>query len=389
MSKLAWFFNAVFNGISSHFCVCVCVLRTGRRLSRASPLPRADPLVFPFPRIFSVKTRFRRQCECLSWVSMVFLCKHQSQNVSVDEGVFHFYYPSSPSPPSLPSSFPSRSPCSSLTFTNPLVVPVHSIRLEYGCVVVDTCTVWSVSQCCRVMICCSWWCHRKHGAAIGSVETKEERGDPGSLKEKNKTLVPISRPKPIPEEPSQELSRSAQCHFWDLSLDMKTHRLYCMYFLWWYLVTLLTSVEKGGRAGRFVVRPWPRAYTFCLRWVISTRSEAVHSPKPTFSCWPGLKISASQVPESRKELILLRAECSLKEICPRYQRPRWICSTFKSTEPTVCQTTVLEKKKKKKKKKTRCQNTQFCSQAIGSVWLTDSQCLQIHQASRAWFVLRK
>lgn len=54
--------------------------------------PRADPLVFPFPRIISVKTRFRRQCECLSWVSMVFLCKHQSQNVSVDEGVFHFYY---------------------------------------------------------------------------------------------------------------------------------------------------------------------------------------------------------------------------------------------------------------------------------------------------------
>lgn len=32
----------------------------------------------------------------------------------------------------------------------PFASPVHSIRLEYGRVVVDTCTVWSVSQCCCV-----------------------------------------------------------------------------------------------------------------------------------------------------------------------------------------------------------------------------------------------
>lgn len=79
-------------------------------------------------------------------------------------------------------------------------------------------------------------------------------------------------------------------------------------------------------------------------------------------------------PWKPKELILLPAECSLKEICPRYQRPRWICSTFKLTEPTVCQTTVL---KKINKKKTRCQKSQLCSQAIASAWLTDSQCSQL------------
>lgn len=78
-------------------------------------------------------------------------------NVSVDEGVFHFiiFFSFSSSLPSCPL-FPSPV---FLTFPT-LVVPVHSIRLEYGCVVVDTCTVWSVSQCCRVMICCSSWCHR-------------------------------------------------------------------------------------------------------------------------------------------------------------------------------------------------------------------------------------
>lgn len=43
-----------------------------------SPLP-SPSLSFPHPLYFSVKTRFRRQWECLSWLLMVLLCKHPSQ----------------------------------------------------------------------------------------------------------------------------------------------------------------------------------------------------------------------------------------------------------------------------------------------------------------------
>ena len=55
-------------------------------------------------------------------------------NVNVDEGVFHFI--------SFSSLFPLSCPC-------------HSIRLDYGCVVVDTFSMWLVSWCCSFMVLCS------------------------------------------------------------------------------------------------------------------------------------------------------------------------------------------------------------------------------------------
>ncbi len=115
-----------------------------------------------------------------------------------------FIFSSSPSPPLYRPTYLFLPVF--LTFPT-LVVPVHSIRLEYGCVVVDTCTVWSVSQCCRVMICCSSWCHRTRSSDQISGH-KGERGDPGSLK---KHWFPFHT-QLIPEETFLELSRSAQCH---------------------------------------------------------------------------------------------------------------------------------------------------------------------------------
>lgn len=130
---------------------------------------------------------------------------------------------------------------------------------------------------------------------------------------------------------------------WDLSLDMKTHGLYCMYFLWWYRVTLLTYVEKGGMGGEVCCE----TVTTSLHVLppVSHFDEERSSPFTETDIFLLVRVKNKHFssPWKPKELILLPAECSLKEICPRYQRPRWICSTFKLTEPTVCQTTVLKK----------------------------------------------
>lgn len=166
------------------------------------------------------------------------------------------------------------------------------------------------------MICCSSWCHRKHGAAIGSVETKEERGDPGSLKENKKHWFPFHALNPFLKN-----------HFKNFpALHSATLGSFSGYENPWtvlYVFSLMISChtfnlcrKKGGWGGRFVVRPWPRAYTFCLRWVTSTRSEAVHSPKPTFSCWSGLKISTSQVLESRRNWFYFQLNALWKKSVP-------------------------------------------------------------------------
>lgn len=132
--------------------------------------------------------------------------------------------PSSPSP--LLSTVLLPSSCSVLTFPT-LVVPVHSIRLEYGCVVVDTCTVWSVSQCCRVMISSSSWCHQTRSSRWINGD-KRWKGWPRFPKqEKNKHWLPFHALL-IPVEPCLELSRSAQCHS-GIFLWIWGPTLYCMY----------------------------------------------------------------------------------------------------------------------------------------------------------------
>lgn len=70
---------------------------------------------------------------------MVLLCKHRFQIVSVD-GVFSFF-DLLLLLPSLPSSWPPLPSPAPVFFLHLLVVPVHSIRLEYGCAVVDTCSL--------------------------------------------------------------------------------------------------------------------------------------------------------------------------------------------------------------------------------------------------------
>lgn len=77
-----------------------------------------------------------------------------------------------------------------------------------------------------------------HGAVIGSVKTKDERGDPGSLKNIGSHLAPC----PIPEKPTFPLCTAP---LWDLSLDMKTHGLYV--FPW--LISCHTFTYKCRKGG--------------------------------------------------------------------------------------------------------------------------------------------
>lgn len=199
---------------------------------------------------------------------------------------------------------------------------------------------------------------------------KRRKGWPRFPTRKLKTLVPISRPEPIPEEPFQELSRSAQCHSGIFLWIWKP--MDCTVCIFSDECHTFNLCRKKGDRGEVCCE----TVTTSLH-VLPPVSHFVEERSSPFTetdifLLVGVKNKHFSSPWKPEELILLGAGCSLKEICPRYQRPRWICSTFKLTEPTVCQTTVL-----KKKKKTRCQNTQICSQAIASACLTDSQCLQI------------
>lgn len=184
---------------------------------------------------------------------------------------------SSPSPPLCRP--PPLSPFPVFLTFPTLVVPVHSIRLEYGCVVVDTCSVWSVSQCCRVMIWCSSWCHRTRSTDWKSGD-KRWKGWPRSLKKQ--TLVPISRPYSFLKN-----------HFWNFPiLHSATLGSFSGYDNPWtvlYVFSLMISCHaltyKCRKGGRVVVTSWLWAYTHFLptvvHWVISTRSsiKAVHSLK--------------------------------------------------------------------------------------------------------------
>lgn len=148
MNKLAcfFFFNAALNSVGGHFWLARCWEQDVAFMDISSPW--ANPFVFPFPDISQWKVGLEDSenvcSDCWWWycVSINHKCTHRSVKVCF------ILISSSSSPPPL-----YRPPPLSLFpvfLTSPThVVPVHSIRLEYGCVVVDTCSVWSVSRCCR------------------------------------------------------------------------------------------------------------------------------------------------------------------------------------------------------------------------------------------------
>lgn len=141
------FFNSVFDRVCSHFGSGGVENRT--LPSWISLLPQPFLLCFHPPVLLSANLglddseNVRSDC----WWCYC---------VSVDEGVFSFFLLL----PSLPSSWPPLPSPAPVFFLHLLVVPVHSIRLEYGCAVVDTCSLWLVSKCCCLMMCCSSWYHQ-------------------------------------------------------------------------------------------------------------------------------------------------------------------------------------------------------------------------------------
>lgn len=213
-------FKTVFNDDGDHFVSC-CREQDIAFTDVSSPW--ADPFVFPFPGISQWKLGLEdsenvcsdcRWCYC---VNINHKCRHRWGCVS-------FYL-------LLLLLFPRHSPFLSPVFlTFPNFVPVHSIRLEYGCVVVDTCSVWSVSHCCLVMICRSSWCHRTRS----SDRINEDKRWKGWPRFPKKTLVPISHPSPFLKN-----------YFWNFPAMHRSgiflwiwKDMDCMYVLSWFLVTL-------------------------------------------------------------------------------------------------------------------------------------------------------
>ena len=176
-------------------------------------------------------------------------------------GCVLFFLSSSPSPPSLPPSSLLPVPCL-LNISTTLVVPVHSIRLDYGCVVVDTCSVWSVSQCCRAMICCSWWCHRTRSRDWISGD-KRWKGWPRFPQKKQKNIGSHFTPYPFLKN-----------HFWNfpalLSAALGSFSGYenpqTVLYVFSLMIschTLTYKCRKGG-LGSVVLIPWLWAYTHLL-----------------------------------------------------------------------------------------------------------------------------
>lgn len=138
-------FHFAFNSVTGHFCL----LRTGHR-PNGRLLSPSQPFCLSTLPYFSVKKKklglgdSETVCSDCWWcysVNINHKCKRRWGCVSF------FYLP-------FPLPFSSTLILFPVVLTLPtFVVPVHSIRLEYGCVVVDTCTVRSVSQCCRAKIC--------------------------------------------------------------------------------------------------------------------------------------------------------------------------------------------------------------------------------------------
>lgn len=115
----------------------------------------------------------------------------------------------------------------------------------------------------------------RHGAVVGSMETNDERGDPGSLNKKKKTKKKHWFPFHAllnSVEPCLELSRSARCHS-GIFLWIWKPILYCLYSS---PMMFCYKCRKGDDEPTVA------------HWVILTRGciKGVHSL--TFS-WSGLK----------------------------------------------------------------------------------------------------
>lgn len=145
MNKLAFFFFFCFfffipfNSVSGHFCV-----ENRTSPSWMSPLPELTLLCFHSLVFLSgnyVLEDSENVCSDCRWC----YCANINHKCKRRWGCVFVLSSPSPSPPLCrpPPLFPFPV---FLTFP-PLVVPVHSIRLDYGCVVVDTCSVWSVLSC--------------------------------------------------------------------------------------------------------------------------------------------------------------------------------------------------------------------------------------------------
>lgn len=179
-----------------------------------------------------------------------------------------------------------------LTFPT-LAVPVHSIRLDYGCVVVDTCSLWSVSQCCRVRICCSLWCHRTRSSDRISGD-KRWKGWPRFPKKNKKNIGSHFTP---------------YTHSWKstsgtfpvlLSAALRSFSGYenprTVLYVFSLMITCHTLTCKCRKGGWVVLlTPWLWAYTHFLptvvHWVILWKKQPIYW-KQTFSCWSRVKISA-------------------------------------------------------------------------------------------------
>lgn len=183
------------------------MLRTGRRLHECF-LSLSRPFCFSISRISQWKLGLEDSenvCSDCRWCC----CVNINHKCKRRWGCVSFYYLPLFTAPPLLFLYPVF-----LTFPT-FVVPVHSIRLEYGCVVVDTCTVWSVSQCCRVMICCSSWSPSNTEQWLDQWRQKMMKGVtqvPYWKKQTNKKTWFPFHALLIPEDPFLELSRSAQCH---------------------------------------------------------------------------------------------------------------------------------------------------------------------------------
>lgn len=155
MNKLAWFLTTSLT--ASAVILALGVLRTGCCLY-GYLLFLSHPFCVSIPRYFSVQTLgledSENVCSDCQWcycVNIGLKCKRRWRCVS-------FFWPFSPS--SLFTVLVPSPPPPPVVFLHLFVVPVHSIRLEYGCAVVDTCSLWLVSKCCCLMMCCSSWCHQ-------------------------------------------------------------------------------------------------------------------------------------------------------------------------------------------------------------------------------------
>lgn len=143
-------------------------------------------LVCFFPPYSSVETMLEDSENVLLWLSMVSSCE-------LRRSCFFVLWSYSPPLPVFPNLWPLDLFHVIVADRPPPILPLHSIRLEYGCVVVDTCTVWLVSRCCPAVICSSSDVEQP----LSQWKTDQGKGWPRFpilKKKKKEPFVPISHP---------------------------------------------------------------------------------------------------------------------------------------------------------------------------------------------------